>query len=84
MFLVHFMDCWSLYILDTEKKICMVLDPTETHHTDEMERKRNSYAKKFHRRFCQCFNDIFGGWLVDVNGWTFLYPLVAQHDSCTR
>lgn len=84
MFPAHFMDCWSLYILDTDKKIFMVLDPTETHPTDEMQRKPGALVRRFQLWFCQCFNDIFDGWLVETNGWTFVYPLVAQHDPCTR
>lgn len=27
---------------------------------------------------------MFGAGLVDTTGWTFLYPLVAQHEPCTR
>lgn len=44
---VHFMGCWSLYILDPEKEIFTVLDPAETHPTDEMERKHIANAKRF-------------------------------------
>ena len=63
MFPVHFMDCWSLYILDTDKKIVMVLDPSETDPTDEMKRKQWALARKFQRRFCHVYNDMFGAGL---------------------
>lgn len=84
MFLVLFMDCWSLYILGTEKNIVMVLDPTETDPTYEMKRKHEALDRKFQLRFCQLFNDMFGAGFVETTGWTFLYPLVAQHEPCTR
>lgn len=84
MFPVMFMDCWSLYILDTEKKIVMVLDPTETDPSDEMKRKHEALARKFQRRFYNLFNDKFGAGLVETTGWSFVYPLVAQHEPCTR
>lgn len=53
MFLVTFMDCWSLYILDTERKPVMVLDPTETDPADEMRRKHEVWARKFQLKFCK-------------------------------
>lgn len=84
MFPVYCMDCWSLYILEAEKKIFRVLNPTETHPSDGMETKHSAFAKRTQRRFWQCFNNIFGGWLVDVDGWTSVYPLVAHRDPCTR
>ncbi|KAM3191437.1 hypothetical protein ACQJBY_068983 [Aegilops geniculata] len=84
MFLMLFMDCWSLYILDTQKKIAMALDPTETDPSDEMKRKHDALAKKFQCRFCNLFIDMFGAGLVDTSGWSFLYPLVAQHEPCSR
>ena len=52
MFPVHFMDCWSLYILDTDKKIVMVLDPTETNLSDEMKIKHGPLARKFQQKLC--------------------------------
>lgn len=51
MFLVYFMDCWSLHVLDTEK-IFMVMNPTKTHPTDEMERKHGAMARRFPLLFC--------------------------------
>ena len=51
MFLVHFMDCRSLYILDIEK-IMMVLDPTETDPSDEMKIKHGPLARKFQQKLC--------------------------------
>lgn len=83
MFPLYFMDCWSLYILDT-KKVMMVLDPTETAPSDEMKRKHDSMARKFQYRFCYLFNDVFGAGLVETSGWSFVYPLVAQHEPCNR
>ena len=49
-------------ILDTEKKIMMVLDPTETDPMDEMKIKHEALAKKFQHRFYTTFNDF---WCVD-------------------
>lgn len=84
MFPVLFMDCWSLYIMDTDHKVMMILDPTETNEMDEMKRKHEALAIKFQHRFCALFNDMFGAGLVEASGWKFLYPLVAQHDPCER
>ena len=84
MFPVLFMDCWSLYILDTAKKVVMVLDPTETGPTDEMKRKHEAIARKFRFRFCHLSNVMFGAGLDETTGWTFVYPLVAQHEPCMR
>lgn len=55
MFPVHFMDCWSLYILDTEKKIMMVLDPMETDPSDEMKIKHGPLARKCQQKLCTLF-----------------------------
>ena len=77
------MDCWSLYILDIENKEVMVLDPTETDPANEMI-KHEALAKSFLYRFCNRFNDMFGAGLVETTGWTFIYPLVAQHEPCMR
>ena len=84
MFPVHFMDCWSLYILDTDKKIVMVLDPTETNLSDEMKIKHGPLARKFQQKLCTLFSDMFGAGLVETTGWSFVYPLVAQHEPCIR
>ncbi|XP_044338623.1 uncharacterized protein [Triticum aestivum] len=83
-FPVDFMDCWSMYLLDKDEKTVMVLDPTETDAMDEMRVKHESRAMKFQRRFCSLFNNFFSSGLVDIEGWKFLYPLVAQHDPCSR
>ncbi|XP_044383812.1 uncharacterized protein [Triticum aestivum] len=79
-----FMDCWVMYLMDKDKKTMMVLDPTETDVMDEMKIKHEARAKKFQRRFRSLFNNFFGNGLVDTDGWTFLYPLVAQHEPCSR
>lgn len=86
MFPVLFMDRWSLYILDTEKKVVMVFDPTETDPTDEMKRKHEALSRKFWFRFCHLSTVMFGAGagLVETTGWTFVYPLVAQHEPCMR
>uniref|UniRef100_A0A8R7V3Y8 Ubiquitin-like protease family profile domain-containing protein n=1 Tax=Triticum urartu TaxID=4572 RepID=A0A8R7V3Y8_TRIUA len=84
MFPVHFMDCWSLYILDTDKKIVMVLDPKETNLSDEMKIKHGPLARKFQQKLCTLFSDMFGAGLVETTGWSFVYPLVAQHEPCSR
>lgn len=47
------MDCWSLYILDTERKEVMVLDPTETDPADQIRRKHEALVRKFQLKFCQ-------------------------------
>ncbi|XBH90391.1 hypothetical protein VPH35_082078 [Triticum aestivum] len=83
MFLVNFMDCWSLYILDTEKKIMIVHEMTETDPACEMKIKHEALAKKFQHRFCTLFNDMFGAGLVETRGLSFVYPLVAQHGQCS-
>lgn len=67
-----------------KKKLFMVMDLTETHPTYEVEKKHSAIAKRFQVCFCQFFNDIFGGWLVESTGWTFVYPFVGVHDLCTR
>ena len=72
------------YLMDKDKKTMMVLDPTETDVMDEMKIKHEARAKKFQRRFRSLFNNFFGNGLVDTDGWTFLYPLVAQHEPCSR
>lgn len=79
-----FMDCWAMYLMDKDKKTMMVLDPTEIDVMDEMKIKHEARAKKFQRRFRSLFNNFFGNGLVDTDGWTFLYPLVAQHEPCSR
>ncbi|XP_048528807.1 uncharacterized protein LOC125532036 isoform X3 [Triticum urartu] len=84
MFLVNFMDCWPLYILDTEKKIMIVHEMTETDPACEMKIKHEALAKKFQHRFCTLFNDMFGAGLVETRGLSFVYPLVAQHGQCSR
>ncbi|XP_048528800.1 uncharacterized protein LOC125532036 isoform X2 [Triticum urartu] len=83
MFLVNFMDCWPLYILDTEKKIMIVHEMTETDPACEMKIKHEALAKKFQHRFCTLFNDMFGAGLVETRGLSFVYPLVAQHGQCS-
>lgn len=83
-FPVDFMDCWSMYLLDKDEKTVMVLYPTETDVMDEMRMKHESRAMKFQRRFCSLFNNFFGSGLVHIEGWKFLYPLVGQHDPCSR
>jgi hypothetical protein len=83
MFPVLFMNCWSLYIIDTQQKIVMVPYPTETDPSNEMKRKHEALANKFQRRFCKLFKDMFGAGLVDTTGWSFLYPLIAQHEPCS-
>uniref|UniRef100_A0A453PFT5 Uncharacterized protein n=1 Tax=Aegilops tauschii subsp. strangulata TaxID=200361 RepID=A0A453PFT5_AEGTS len=84
MFPVLFIDCWSLYSLDIDKKEVMALNPTETDPADEMKRRNEALAKEFQLRFCHRFNDMFGAGLVETIGRTFMYPLVGQHEPCTR
>lgn len=84
MFPVNFMDCWSVYILEKDKKIVMVLDPTETYPEDEIKIKHEPLAKKFQKRFCNLFNDVYGAGLVETTGSSFVYPLEAQHEPCSR
>ncbi|KAE8800727.1 hypothetical protein D1007_23728 [Hordeum vulgare] len=81
-FPVHFMDCWSMYLLDKNSKTMIVLDPTETDVTYEMKIKHEERVKKFQRRFYSLFNNFFGQGLIETTGWSFLYPLVAQHEPC--
>lgn len=77
------------YRIDWLKKV-KVLDAmtedvlNETDPTYEMKRKHEALDRKFQLRFCQLFNDMFGAGFVETTGWTFLYPLVAQHEPCTR
>ncbi|KAF7067056.1 hypothetical protein CFC21_072975, partial [Triticum aestivum] len=81
-FPVDFMDCWSMYLLDKDEKTVMVLDPTDTDEMDEMKIKHEGRAKKFQRRFCSLFNNFYGNGLIETEGWTFKYPLVARHAPC--
>ena len=76
-----------MYILDKGTKVVMWLDPTETDPGNEMKIKHDSLARKFQQRFCCLMNDVFGvfgGELVETGGWSFVYPLVAQHEPCSR
>lgn len=69
-----FMDCWSLFILEVEKKEVMVLDPTETDPANEMKIKHEALAKRFQYRFCNRFKDMFGAGLVETRDyWVDLY-----------
>ncbi|EMS61036.1 hypothetical protein TRIUR3_24149 [Triticum urartu] len=79
MFPVHFMDCWSLYILDTDKKIVMVLDPKETNLSDEMKIKHGPLARKFQQKLCTLFSDMFGAGLVETTGWEDSGVYVAHY-----
>ncbi|KAF7003203.1 hypothetical protein CFC21_018563 [Triticum aestivum] len=78
------MDCWSMYLMDKDTKVMMVLDPTETDEMDEMQMKHEDHAKKFQLRFCSLMNNYFGNGIVDPNGWKIVHPLVVQHEPCSR
>jgi hypothetical protein len=81
---IHIYESWALYVVATDNKHMMIMDPCETSEPDkEMEDKHAANAVKVLEGLVRTIHECFDGWHVCLAGWTFEYN-VGAHPSCTR
>ena len=77
-------DSWSLYVVGTDKKELLVMDPTETFEgADSMQAKHEENAKLVLRGLIRCIHENLTDWDINGANWEIRYN-EGMHMSCTR
>lgn len=79
---IPMMNSWSLYVVDTEEKTLLVMDPCETSSPKEvMKAKHEDNATLILEGLRRCIHANIAGWYVPSQGWRISYN-TAMHGSC--